>query len=61
MKKAIKIQLDFFGWTLKKLHEKSGVRYATLSEFINGNKQISFENLQKVCKVLELELSPKLK
>ncbi len=59
MKKAIKIQMEFFNWTLKALHEHSGVRYATLSEFINGNKQISFENLEKICKSLELELSKK--
>ena len=43
-------------YNLLQLHEKSGVRYATLSGFINGEKQIRFHNLEKICKALNLEL-----
>tara|TARA_R110000803_G_scaffold165380_1_gene228896 strand:- start:51 stop:230 length:180 start_codon:yes stop_codon:yes gene_type:complete len=56
MKHTIKQKLTKINWTIKQLHLVSGVRYATLSEFINGNKQISFENLEIICKVLNLEL-----
>ena len=41
---------------LLQLHKKCGVRYATLSGFINGDKQIRFHNLEKICDALNLEL-----
>jgi len=56
MKEAIKNKMSELNYNLLQLHEKSGVRYATLSEFINGNKQIHINNLEKICKALKLEL-----
>jgi len=56
MKETIKNRLKELNWSVTRLHEGCGVRYATLTEFINGNKQISFDNLEKICNCLNLEL-----
>ena len=57
MKQTIKERMNELNINLMQLHELSGVRYATLSEFINGNKQIGFNNLEKICHAIKLELS----
>jgi DNA-binding Xre family transcriptional regulator len=56
MKQTIKNRMKQLDWNLMKLHEISGVRYATLSTFLNGDKQIRFHNLEKICNALKLEL-----
>ena len=56
MKQTIKNRMKELDWNLMKLHEVCGVRYATLSTFLNGNKQIRFHNLEKICNALDLEL-----
>jgi DNA-binding Xre family transcriptional regulator len=56
MKQTIKNRMKQLDWNLMKLHEVSGVRYATLSTFLNGDKQIRFHNLEKICNALDLEL-----
>jgi len=56
MKQTIKNRMKELDWNLMKLHQASGVRYATLSTFINGDKQIRFHNLEKICNALDLEL-----
>lgn len=56
MKQTIKNRMKQLNWNLIKLHEVSGVRYATLSTFLNGDKQIRFHNLEKICNALDLEL-----
>jgi len=56
MKEAIKNKMIESNYNLLELHKRSGVRYATLSGFINGEKQIRFHNLEKICDALNLEL-----
>jgi len=56
MKQTIKNRMKQLDWNLMQLHEVSGVRYATLSTFLNGDKQIRFHNLEKICNALNLEL-----
>ncbi len=56
MKEAIKNKMIESNYNLLELHKRSGVRYATLSGFINGDKQIRFHNLEKICDALNLEL-----
>jgi DNA-binding Xre family transcriptional regulator len=56
MKQTIKNRMKELDWNLMQLHEVSGVRYATLSTFLNGDKQIRFHNLEKICNALDLEL-----
>ncbi|MBG7630641.1 MAG: helix-turn-helix transcriptional regulator [Bacteroidetes bacterium] len=56
MKQTIKNRMKELNFNLMQLHNTSGVRYATLSGFINGDKQIRFHNLEKICNALKLEL-----
>jgi len=56
MKQIIKNRMKELNMNLIQLHEASGVRYATLSTFLNGDKQIRFHNLEKICDALKLEL-----
>tara|TARA_R110001606_G_scaffold254242_1_gene402185 strand:- start:14 stop:259 length:246 start_codon:yes stop_codon:yes gene_type:complete len=56
MKQIIKNRMKELNFNLMQLHNTSGVRYATLSGFINGDKQIRFHNLEKICNALKLEL-----
>jgi len=56
MKQTIKNRMKELNCNLMQLHNTSGVRYATLSGFINGDKQIRFHNLEKICNALNLEL-----
>ena len=56
MKQAIKNRMKELNFNLMQLHNTSGVRYATLSGFINGDKQIRFHNLENICNALKLEL-----
>ncbi len=56
MKQTIKNRMKELDWNLMQLHQASGVRYATLSTFLNGDKQIRFHNLEKICNALDLEL-----
>lgn len=45
------------GWSIYQLCHESGVDYAYMRNFIRGNKMISLNALQKVCKALDISLS----
>lgn len=45
------------GWSVYQLCHESGVDYAYMRNFIRGNKMISLNALQKVCKALDISLS----
>jgi len=55
-RQAIRDRLQELNWSVLRLSNESKVRYATLTEFINSDKGISIDNLEKVLKVLELNI-----
>lgn len=45
------------GWTLAQLSEKSGVPLSTLSKVELGQTSLSFENLLRICRGLEIDMA----
>lgn len=45
------------GWSVHCLCQESGVDYTYMKNFIRGNKMISLNNLQKICKAFDISLS----
>ena len=41
-------------WSAVKLSEQTGIRYPTITEFLNGKKGISFEYVELIFQTLEL-------
>ncbi|HRD47949.1 MAG TPA: helix-turn-helix transcriptional regulator, partial [Caulobacter sp.] len=45
------------GWTLAQLSERSGVPLSTLSKVELGQTSLSYENLLRICKGLEIDMA----
>jgi DNA-binding Xre family transcriptional regulator len=56
MRKTILKTLIDKKWSVKKLHEETGIRYNSLNDFLKHNKGIGFNNLAQVCERLGLKL-----
>ena len=57
IRKEIKAELESRKWSITKLSTESGVRYASLTEFINGSRNnLSIENIEKVFEALDITL-----
>jgi len=52
IKKIINAELDQRGWSVQRLADESGVRYASLTEFLNKDKGLMSQNIDKVLSVL---------
>ena len=48
---------DSKGWTLHRLCNESNITYSDMSKFLRGNKMISLNNLQRICKAFDISLS----
>jgi len=47
------------GLSWRQIHLLSGVRYATIKDFLSGRAEsISIPNLEKICDLLKLGLTP---
>lgn len=57
IREAIKKELDRLGWSARKLSEETGVRYPTVTEYLNGKRDISGTNLELIIKRLFMENS----
>ncbi len=42
-----------------RISQETGIAQSTLSEFVNGNRWLSLQNIDIVCELLDLELKPK--
>lgn len=60
IREAIKQELKNRGWTIEKLSKESGIRYQTLTEFLNGNKGLFIKHLETVFETLDLRIFHKL-
>lgn len=54
IRKAIKTRLSERKWNVTDLHKATGIRLATLTEFLNKGKGISIDNLEKVMDTLDM-------
>ena len=45
--------------TRYRISQETGIAQSTLSEFVNGNRWLSLQNIDLVCELLDLELKPK--
>ncbi len=54
---AIKLALSQQGWTAYKLAMESGVSKTTLYEYLRGRREIETGALDRICAVLNLQLS----
>ena len=45
--------------TRYRISQETGIAQSTLSEFVNGNRWLSLQNIDIVCDLLDLELKPK--
>lgn len=57
LRESIKKELDRLGWSARKLSEETGVRYPTVTEYLNGKRDISGTNLELIIKKLFMENS----
>lgn len=55
IREAIKNELYRLGWSARKLSEATGVRYPTITEYLNGKRDISGTNLEIILKKLYME------
>lgn len=56
IRKAIKIELKKRDWSVSKLAEESGIRYPSLTKFLNQNGSLSIDNLDIVFQTLSLSI-----
>jgi DNA-binding Xre family transcriptional regulator len=56
MREKIKIAMIKQEISFLELAEATGIRYQTLTAFINGGKNTFFSNFEKICNILDLEL-----
>jgi len=52
IKEIINAELDQRGWSVQRLADESGVRYASLIEFLNKDKGLMSQNIDKALSVL---------
>ena len=45
--------------TRYRISQETGIAQSTLSEFVNGNRWLSLQNIDLVCELLDLELKPR--
>jgi transcriptional regulator with XRE-family HTH domain len=57
IREAIKNELDRLGWSARKLSTETGVRYPSVTEYLNGKRDISGTNLELIIKRLFMENS----
>ena len=55
IREAIKNELDRLGWSARKLSDETGVRYPSITEYLNGKRDISGTNLEIILKKLYME------
>ncbi len=55
IREKIKEELAKKKWTVQKLSDVTEVRYASLSEYLKGKKELTTKNLEIVLRVLELQ------
>lgn len=48
---------DSKGWSLHRLCNESHIAYTDMNKLLRGNKMISLNNLQKICKAFDISLS----
>ena len=58
---AILAQLERRGWSQYRLVQESGVSKTAVYEFLSGNRDISANNLERLCKALDLVLKVRAK
>lgn len=56
IRETIQKELTKRGWSVLKLSNETGIRYASLTEYLKGNKELSSKNLEIICKTLNLKL-----
>lgn len=55
--KLIKLRLDELHMTQGKLAQKIGVTPSQVSHYLTGRNEIPFQNMVKICKILNLNLN----
>lgn len=56
-RETIKAELDQRGWSVRRLADETGVRYASLIDYLNEKKDLSGSNLEKVLITLKLRVN----
>jgi transcriptional regulator with XRE-family HTH domain len=56
IREAIKEELDRLRWSILRLSKEANVRNATLSEYLNGNKEMHSTNIEKCLNALNLSI-----
>lgn len=58
IREKVNSELANRGWSVRRLADETGVRYASLTEYLSGKKELSSKNLEIVFKTLEI-MQPK--
>ena len=56
IREAIKEELDRLMWSILRLSKEANVRNVTLSEYLNGNKEMHSTNIEKCLNALNLSI-----
>ena len=53
---AIRSRLQCLGWTAYRLHRESGVSKSSVYAYLNGEREMSSNALEQLCRSLDLDL-----
>lgn len=56
IREKINSELSNRSWSVRRLADETGVRYASLTEYLSGKRELSSKNLEIVFKTLNLEI-----
>ena len=56
IREAILKEIDQQGWSISKLSQESGVRYASINEYLKHDKELSSKNLEILFNTLKLTI-----
>lgn len=56
IREKINSELDQRGWSVRRLADETGIRYASLTEYLSGKRELSSKNLEILLNNLNLEI-----
>jgi transcriptional regulator with XRE-family HTH domain len=59
LRESINRELERRDWSIHRLVKECGVGRATVYDYLNGEREIQTDSLERICEVLGLELKPK--
>ena len=57
LSEALRREINASGLAMRKIQDETGIDRSVLSRFMSGNRSISIETADKICKLLGLRLT----